>query len=78
MMMADAMDSFHQFDSEIRRPLSFVSLAGSDGSLDGLMEEKAKLGEILLIRRTARSGCSNRIELVSNASLLFLPAQIIS
>ena len=49
MMMADAMDSFHQFDSEMRRPLSFVSPAGSD--LDGLMEEKAKLGEILLFVR---------------------------
>lgn len=53
MMLADAMamDNFHQFDSEMRRPLSFVSPAGSDGSLDGLMEEKAKLGEILLFVR---------------------------
>lgn len=46
-MMADALDDLILFDSEIRRPLSVVSPSGSDSSLDGLLEEKAKLGEIL-------------------------------
>jgi hypothetical protein len=46
--MADAMDP-QQFDSNIRRPISIVSLSGSDSSLDGLMEEKAKLGEYYFV-----------------------------
>ena len=48
MMMAEVIDDLWQFDSEIRRPLSVVSPIGSDSSLNGLLEEKAKLGEILV------------------------------
>ncbi|KAL3756821.1 hypothetical protein ACHAWU_000463 [Discostella pseudostelligera] len=43
--MADSMDR-QQFGSNIRRSISIVSPSSSDSSLDGLMEEKAKLEKL--------------------------------